>query len=46
MDSHLKTNFFDRIYRILQDSFYYFRFPEETENMQSAFSGKTNNKIS
>jgi hypothetical protein len=42
MDSNLKTKFltgFTGIYRIL---FNYFRFPEETENTQSAFSGINN----
>jgi hypothetical protein len=38
MDSDLKNNYLDRINRVL---LYYFRFPEETENIHSAFSANT-----
>jgi hypothetical protein len=30
---------FDRIYRIIQDYFFLFQFPDETGKTQSAFSG-------
>ncbi len=36
MDSILIKKFYDRIYRII---FLHFQFPEETGNIQSAFSG-------
>jgi hypothetical protein len=46
MDSYLNERFYlDRIYRIFRDSFNYFQFPEETGNMQSAFSGTNSTSI-
>jgi hypothetical protein len=41
MDSILIKKFYDRIYRINKIIFLHFQFPEETGNIQSAFSGIT-----
>jgi hypothetical protein len=41
MDSNLIKKFSDRIYQIYQIIFLHFQFPEETGNIQCAFSGNT-----
>ncbi len=41
MDSILIKEFYDRIYWIKKIIFLHFQFPEETGNIQSAFSGNT-----